>query len=58
MSKPCTSDPQPINAAEYGTPNVLLILNHDAADKKVTAKSVPAMVKYLKSQGYELGVIA
>ena len=45
-------------AAEYGTPNVLLILNHDAEDKKVTARSVPAMVKYLKSKGYELGVIA
>ena len=61
--KPLTSTDEAVQnlketAAEYGTPNVLLILNHDAADKKVTAKSVPAMVKYLKSQGYELGVIA
>ena len=61
--KPLTSTDEAVQnlketAAEYGTPNVLLILNHDAEDKKVTARSVPAMVKYLKSRGYELGVIA
>ncbi|MEA5647261.1 MAG: polysaccharide deacetylase, partial [Cutibacterium granulosum] len=61
--KPLTSTDEAVQnlketAAEYGTPNVLLILNHDAEDKKVTARSVPAMVKYLKSKGYELGVIA
>lgn len=61
--KPLTSVDEAVaniksTAAEYGTPNVLVILNHDAPDKKITAKAVPAMVKYLKSQGYELGVIA
>ena len=54
--KPLTSTDEAVQnlketAAEYGTPNVLLILNHDAEDKKVTARSVPAMVKYLSRAG-------
>lgn len=43
--------------AEYGDPRVVVILDHDAADKKLTAESMPTLIQYLKKQGYQFGVM-
>lgn len=43
--------------AEEGNPRVLVILNHDAADKRLTAESMPSLIRYLKAQGYSFGVM-
>lgn len=43
--------------AEYGNPRVVVILNHDAAGKKLTAEAMPGMIQYLKKQGYQFGVM-
>jgi len=43
---------------ESNNPNVVVILNHDTYGKQMTAKAMPSILAWLKSQGYEFGVIA
>lgn len=43
---------------ESGDPNVVVILNHDTYGKQMTAEAMPSILKWLKSEGYEFGVIA
>ena len=40
-----------------GTANVLVVLNHDSTHEQLTAESLPAMIDYLRGQGYEFGII-
>ncbi|MCI1748831.1 MAG: polysaccharide deacetylase family protein [Acidipropionibacterium sp.] len=42
--------------AESGNPRVVVILNHDVKQK--TAEAMPSILAYLKSQGYEFGIIS
>lgn len=43
---------------ESGDPNVVVILNHDTYGKQMTAEAMPSILKWLKSEGYEFGVIS
>ena len=43
---------------ESNNPNVVVILNHDTYGKQMTAEAMPSILAWLKSQGYEFGVIA
>ncbi|HJE51822.1 MAG TPA: hypothetical protein K8V15_07570 [Tessaracoccus flavescens] len=38
--------------------NVAVVLAHDTPDKKLTAKSVPSIIKAYRNAGYKFGVIA
>lgn len=42
--------------AESGNPRAVVILNHDVKQK--TAEAMPSILSYLKSQGYEFGIIS
>ncbi|MSS45051.1 polysaccharide deacetylase [Cutibacterium sp. WCA-380-WT-3A] len=43
---------------ESDNPNVVVILNHDTFGKQMTAEAMPSILSWLKSQGYEFGVIS
>ncbi|MDO4412842.1 polysaccharide deacetylase family protein [Cutibacterium sp.] len=43
---------------ESDNPNVVVILNHDTYGKQMTVDAMPSILKWLKSEGYEFGVIA
>lgn len=40
-----------------GNAGCLVILMHDAAPKKVTAATLPSIIQWLKSQGYQFGIL-
>lgn len=42
--------------AESGNPRVVVILNHDIKEK--TAEAMPSILAWLKSQGYQFGIIS
>lgn len=43
---------------EYGNSRVVVILDHDAGDKRLTAEAMPSIIAYLKKQGYQFGVMS
>ena len=40
-----------------GSPNVIVVLMHDAPDKELTAKALGPMIDHLKEKGYEFGIL-
>ena len=62
ISKPKTTDQAVKNveksAQMWGSPNVLVVLMHDAADKSITADSLAQVIEYLKNEGYEFGILS
>ncbi|MGV9188103.1 polysaccharide deacetylase family protein [Arcanobacterium canis] len=40
-----------------GDKNVVVLLSHDARGKEMTLKTMPRIIDYFKSQGYEFGII-
>lgn len=62
IPKPKTTDQAVKNveksAQMWGSPNVLVVLMHDAADKSITADSLAQVIEYLKNEGYEFGILS
>ncbi|NLT29716.1 MAG: polysaccharide deacetylase, partial [Propionibacterium sp.] len=42
---------------EEGSPNVMVVLMHDAAPKKLTAAALPALIRELRSKGFSFATL-
>ncbi|NLW52584.1 MAG: polysaccharide deacetylase family protein [Tissierellia bacterium] len=47
-----------ISTQLWGSPNVIVVLMHDAPDKTITADSLAQVIEFLKNEGYEFGILS